>query len=85
MDFDAAFTAQLDGLKSEGNYRIFAELLLEQAVYAPQYSSSVDTRIVESLATVPVTVARNPFSVAVTASICFTLAFPTESSEYLFW
>lgn len=26
MDFDAAFTAQLDGLKSEGNYRIFAEL-----------------------------------------------------------
>ncbi|MFN3646888.1 MAG: 5-aminolevulinate synthase [Gemmobacter sp.] len=26
MDFDALFTAQLDALKSEGNYRIFAEL-----------------------------------------------------------
>ncbi|WP_121633962.1 5-aminolevulinate synthase [Tropicibacter alexandrii] len=26
MDFDAAFTAQLDTLRSEGNYRIFAEL-----------------------------------------------------------
>ncbi|MDP2084679.1 MAG: 5-aminolevulinate synthase [Gemmobacter sp.] len=26
MDFDAIFTAQLDALKSDGNYRIFAEL-----------------------------------------------------------
>ena len=26
MDFDAMFTAQLDALKKEGNYRIFAEL-----------------------------------------------------------
>ncbi|HKK84537.1 MAG TPA: 5-aminolevulinate synthase [Roseovarius sp.] len=26
MDFDAMFTAQLDALKQEGNYRIFAEL-----------------------------------------------------------
>jgi 5-aminolevulinate synthase len=26
MDFDALFTAQLDALKSEGNYRVFAEL-----------------------------------------------------------
>jgi len=26
MDFDAMFTAQLDALKEEGNYRIFAEL-----------------------------------------------------------
>ncbi len=26
MDFDALFTAQLDALKDEGNYRIFAEL-----------------------------------------------------------
>lgn len=26
MDFDAAFTAQLDQLKDDGNYRIFAEL-----------------------------------------------------------
>ena len=26
MDYDALFTEQLDRLKSEGNYRIFAEL-----------------------------------------------------------
>ena len=26
MDFDAMFNAQLDDLKREGNYRIFAEL-----------------------------------------------------------
>ena len=26
MDFDAMFTAQLEALKEEGNYRIFAEL-----------------------------------------------------------
>jgi len=26
MDFDALFTAQLDALKAEGNYRVFAEL-----------------------------------------------------------
>ena len=26
MDFDAAFNAQLNQLKEEGNYRIFAEL-----------------------------------------------------------
>ncbi|WP_425099399.1 5-aminolevulinate synthase [Tropicibacter sp. S64] len=26
MDFDATFTAQLDNLRSEGNYRVFAEL-----------------------------------------------------------
>ena len=26
MDFDALFQSQLDALKDEGNYRIFAEL-----------------------------------------------------------
>ena len=26
MDFDATFTAQLDALKEEGNYRVFAEI-----------------------------------------------------------
>ena len=36
MDYDAIFAAQLDKLKEEGNYRIFAELERQSGAFRRQ-------------------------------------------------
>jgi len=42
MDFDAMFTAQLDALKNEGNYRIFAELERKCGAFPKARSHNAD-------------------------------------------
>ena len=42
MDFDAMFNAQLDALKEEGNYRIFAELERECGAFPQAHSHDAD-------------------------------------------
>ncbi|WP_305971567.1 MULTISPECIES: aminotransferase class I/II-fold pyridoxal phosphate-dependent enzyme, partial [unclassified Mameliella] len=43
MEFDALFTAQLDALKQEGNYRIFAELERRCGAFPAARSHDADT------------------------------------------
>ncbi len=43
MDFDSLFNAQLDALKEEGNYRIFAELERKSGAFPKAKSHSADT------------------------------------------
>ena len=43
MDFDALFTAQLDQLRQEGNYRVFAELERECGAFPRARSHGTDT------------------------------------------
>ncbi|MDD9728817.1 5-aminolevulinate synthase, partial [Mameliella sp. AT18] len=43
MEFDALFTAQLDALKQEGNYRIFAELERRCGAFPAARSHDPDT------------------------------------------
>ena len=40
MDFDALFQTQLDTLKEEGNYRIFAELERQSGQVPPRPSAT---------------------------------------------
>ena len=43
MDFDSLFQAQLDALKAEGNYRVFAELERECGAFPQARSHGADT------------------------------------------
>ena len=43
MDFDALFQSQLDALKAEGNYRIFAELERKKGQFPRAISHSANT------------------------------------------